>query len=89
MYLNATWSRIDRLGDDPRAVLIRHHYVFALLWNTRYREAAAMQSKTSPMADRLGDSQSKAYSLAGEIHVSTMIAPKPLHEFEKTQERRY
>ena len=23
-------ARIDRLGDDPRAVLIRHHYVFAL-----------------------------------------------------------
>jgi hypothetical protein len=74
--------RIDRLGDDPRAVLIRHHYVFALLWNTRYREAAAMQRKTSPMADRLGDSRSKAYSLAGEIHVPTIVAPKQLHEFE-------
>ena len=40
-------SRIDRLGDDPRAVLIRHHYVFALIWNTRYREASAMQRETS------------------------------------------
>ena len=29
-------SRVDQLGDDPRAVLIRHHYVFALLWNARY-----------------------------------------------------
>ena len=54
-------SRIDRLGDDPRAVLIRHHYVFALIWNARYREAAAMQRETSSMADRLGDSRSKAY----------------------------
>jgi len=75
-------ARIDRLGDDPRAVLIRHHYVFALLWNTRFREAAAMQRETSPIADRLGDSRSKAYSLAGEIHVSTIIAPKPRNEFE-------
>jgi hypothetical protein len=74
--------RIDRLGDDPRAVLIRHHYVFALLWNARYREAAAMQRETSPIAVRLGDSRSKAYALAGEILVSTLIAPKPLSEFE-------
>jgi hypothetical protein len=74
--------RIDHLGLDPRAVLIRHQYVFALLWNTRYREAAAMQRETSPIADQLGDSRSKAYSLAGEIQVSTMVAPKPLAEFE-------
>ena len=75
-------ARIDRLGDDPRAVLVRHQYVWALLWNTRYREAAAMQRKTSPIAERLGDSRSKAYSLSGEIHVSTIVAPKPLNEFE-------
>jgi hypothetical protein len=75
--------RINRLGDDPRAVLIRHQYVFALVWSARYGEAAVVQRYTSPMADRLGDNKSKAYSLAGEIHVSTIIAPKPLHEFEK------
>jgi AAA ATPase domain/Adenylate and Guanylate cyclase catalytic domain len=79
-------ARIDCLGDDPRAVLIRHQYVFALLWNMRYREAAAMQRETSPIADRLGDSRSKAYSLAGEIHVSTMVAPKPLNKFEILRE---
>jgi class 3 adenylate cyclase len=75
-------ARINCLGDDRRAVLIRHQYVFALLWNTRYREAAVVQQKTSAMADRLGDSRSRAYSLAGEIHVSTVVAPKPLQEFE-------
>jgi class 3 adenylate cyclase len=75
-------ARVDRLGDDPRAVLIRHQYVVALIWNTRYRQAALMQDETSPIANRLGDSRSRAYSLAGEIHVSTMIAPKPLAEFE-------
>ena len=41
-------TRIDRLGFDPRAVLIRHQYVFALLWSVRYREAFAMQRETSP-----------------------------------------
>jgi hypothetical protein len=75
-------SRVDCIGDDPRAVVIRHHYVFALMWNKRYRDAAAVQRETSLMADRLGDSRSKAYALAGEIIVSTIFAPKPLKEFE-------
>ena len=75
-------ARIDRLGDDPRAVRIRHHYGFTLAWNTRYREAAAMQRETAPIAERLGDSTSRAYSLADEIFLSTVLAPKPLHEFE-------
>ena len=75
-------SRIDRLGDDSRVVLIRHHYVLALLWNTRYREAAAVQQETLPVAARVGDSRSMAYSLAIEIHVSTIVAPKPLDQFE-------
>ena len=74
--------RIDRLGADPRVVLIRHHYVFALVWSARYAEAAAMQRETLLIADRLGDSRSKAYALAGEIIVSAIFAPKPLHEFE-------
>ena len=67
--LQRNLARIDRLGDDPRAVLIRHQYVFALIWSARYREADAMQQETSALADRLGDSRSKAYSLAGKIHV--------------------
>ena len=75
-------SRIDRLGDDSRVVLIRHHYILALLWNTRYRDAAAVQQETSPVAGRVGDSRSMAYSLAIEIHVSTIVAPKPLDQFE-------
>jgi class 3 adenylate cyclase len=75
-------TRIDRLGLDPRVVLIRHQYVFALLWNTRYPEAAAMQRETSLMANRLGDSRSKAYSLAGEIQVSSILAPMSRDRFE-------
>jgi tetratricopeptide (TPR) repeat protein len=75
-------ARIARMGDDPRAVLIRYHYVAALLRNIRYREAVAVQRETSLIADRLADSRSKAYSLVGAIHVSTLVAPKPLNEFE-------
>ncbi len=75
-------SRIDQLGDDPRAVIIRHHYVFALMWNTQYRKALAIQRENLLVAERVGDSRSKAYALAGEIIVSTVFAPKPLREFE-------
>jgi hypothetical protein len=72
-------ARIDRLGDDPRAVLIRTAYIAALWRNARYREAAAMQRETSRMADRLGDAGSKAFALVNEILVSTIVEPKPLH----------
>jgi hypothetical protein len=34
------------------------------------------------MANRLGDSRSKAYALAADVLVSFVFAPKPLHEFE-------
>jgi tetratricopeptide (TPR) repeat protein len=74
--------RIDRLGSDSRAVLLRHHYVFALTYNTRYREAAAMQQETSAIAEQVGDRKSMAYSLAGELLVG-VVAPKPLDQFEK------
>jgi tetratricopeptide (TPR) repeat protein len=74
--------RIDQLGDDPRTIIIRHHYVFALMWNTRYQEASAVQRVNLLMAERLKDDRSKAYAYAGEILVSTIFAPKPLHKFE-------
>lgn len=74
--------RLDGLGDDPRVVLIRHNYVLALFFNTRYREAAAMQRETSLIARRLGDARSRAYALTSEIHLATVFAPKPLDEFE-------
>ena len=79
--------RIDRLGLDQRVVLIRHNYVFALLWNSRYRDATAIQQEASPIASRLGDGRSKAYSLAGEMLSSTLFAPKTPDEFENSQER--
>ena len=79
--------RIDRLGDDQRVVLIRQQYVFALYSNGRYRDAAATQRETSPIAIRLGDSRSKAYALAGEMMTATVLAPKPLQEFEALKRR--
>jgi hypothetical protein len=75
-------ARIDRLGDDPRVVLVRVVYAIALFVNARYREAAAMLREAWPMADRLGDVGSKAWTLATEILVTSIVEPKPLHELE-------
>ena len=75
-------GRVDRLGIDPKVVLVRHHYVFALVWASRFREAAVAQRDISRIAERLSDSRSRAYSLNGEILVSTMLTPKPPYEYE-------
>jgi len=80
--LQRHFGRIGNVDANPRAIRIRHHYVFALLFNGRYREAAALQRETLPIANRLGDSSSRAYALTNEILVSTIVEPKPLNEFE-------
>jgi hypothetical protein len=74
--------RIDRLKDDPRAIFIRHHYIFALLWNTRFRDAIGILLETSRMAERLADSRSRAYVLAPKIFVEAVVTPLSLPEFE-------
>ena len=75
-------ARIQRLGDDPRVILIHYHYARALFLNARYREAAAMQNEILSMADRLGDSVSSAYALLGEMQITTIVAPKLRQNFE-------
>ena len=80
-------ARIDELGDDPRAVLIQHHYAIALVFNGRYREAAAVPRKMLPMAERLGDSRSNAYALSAELFTSTTVAPKTLDEFQDLRKK--
>jgi tetratricopeptide (TPR) repeat protein len=77
---------IERLGDDVRVVILRHHNVFALLWNTRYREALAVQREASLMADRLGETRARAYALTTRILSSTIAAPMSLAEFELTRD---
>jgi class 3 adenylate cyclase len=93
LYLSGRWKilidtlerhlpRIDRLGDDPSVLVIRHFYVLALAFNARYQDATAVQRKTLEMAYRLGDSKSKAYAFVTEIWVSIIVDPKPLNSFK-------
>jgi tetratricopeptide (TPR) repeat protein len=74
--------RIDHLGDEPSVLMIRFHYVIALVLNARYQDAIAAQRKTLEMAYRLGDSESQAYALVSEIWVSNIVDPKTLESFE-------
>jgi hypothetical protein len=74
--------RIEGLGLEPRVILVRHQHVMALLWNGRYQDAAAKQRQISSAARQMGDSLSRAYAAAGEIHVSTIVAPLPPEKFE-------
>jgi class 3 adenylate cyclase/tetratricopeptide (TPR) repeat protein len=79
-------TRIDHLADDQRAVIIRHNYIFALLWNTRYQRVSEVQRQARQIAGRLGDSRSKAYALASEILVSTIVSPKSPQEFDSLKQ---
>jgi class 3 adenylate cyclase/tetratricopeptide (TPR) repeat protein len=79
-------ERIDRLGDDPRVVLILHHYTLALLLNGNYREMVYAQNKASAIANRIGDNRAKAYSRAAEILASSIVAPKSPQEYEPLAE---
>ena len=74
--------RLRQIGDHPNCVLILHHYVLALVYTFRFRDAKQAQKPVTAMADRLGDDRSQAYALCGEIHVSTIIAPKSVNDFE-------
>jgi tetratricopeptide (TPR) repeat protein len=66
-------TRVDRIGNDLKAVLIRT-YCWALIHNGRYREAVAVQ-QSSETADR-------GTALAYRLSISALISPTPLHDFE-------
>jgi len=75
--------RLDRAGDDPNCVLVRHYYVMALICSSQYREAEKVQTDLSAMAARLRETISRAYALGSAIHLSTIIAPYSVEVFEE------
>ena len=74
--------RLDRLMNDHKNIVIQHHYVLALLWTGRYYDAQQAQIRLSSMASSLGDFRSRAYELASEIHLSTIVMPYSTVKFE-------
>jgi class 3 adenylate cyclase len=73
---------LNRQGDSHKCVLVLHHYVLALLWSARYRQAEAAQIQLSAMAAGLHDARSGAYALASAIHVSTLTSGNAVERFE-------
>jgi class 3 adenylate cyclase/tetratricopeptide (TPR) repeat protein len=80
--LDRYFARVDRLKDNPTAVIVRHHFAHALLMNRRFQDAATMHRATSAIAERLGDGRSKAYALASDVFITSVIEPKTDQEFE-------
>jgi len=74
--------RLATLGDNSKSILIHHHYVLALLWSGRYREAESAQTSLSAAAARLRDTRSTAYALASALHAATFISAQPTEVFE-------
>jgi class 3 adenylate cyclase len=73
---------LTRIKDSYKNALIRHHYVLALTWSSRFKEAQTAQKTSFAMADRLGDLHSRAYTLASAIHLSSFIDPYPVEEYD-------
>ena len=70
-------ARIDRIGNDLKAVFIRIHYFDALILNRRYSEADGISRQLLPIDDRLRDRGSRLYVLAYKLAVSDYISPMP------------
>jgi tetratricopeptide (TPR) repeat protein len=73
-------ARLHKLGDCTQIVLIAHQKVFALFFMTKFQAALAEQANITRMAERLGDDRSIAYAHAGQILVSSAVAPKTLED---------
>jgi class 3 adenylate cyclase len=76
-------TRIEQIGDSPELVLVLHHYSWALLTRSMFREARVTGDRAFAIADRLGDHRSRAYARASRIVCSTILAPMSPEELER------
>ena len=96
LYTTASWQlkvttatverfrpSLDRVGDNHDAIIVQHHYVFALLMCGRYREARSSQDALSAMAARLGGAPATAYSHSMSMYSSVFLGPCWTEVFER------
>src|SRR5262249_38388732 len=74
-------SRLNGLNNYPRLIVVRHHYTFALQWNTRFKDAISAQVETVRTADSIAQVGLEAYMLTPEIFLDAVIVPRPIDEF--------
>jgi class 3 adenylate cyclase len=76
-------ARMEKIGDSPDLVLVLHHYSFALITRSMFREARATGDRAFAIADRLGDYRARAYARASRILCSTILTPMSPEEVER------
>ena len=76
-------TRIEQIGDSPDLVMVLHHYGFALITRSMFREARVTGDRAFAIADRLGDDRARAYARASRILCSTILAPMSPEEVER------
>ena len=74
-------TRVER--DSSDLVLVLHHYSWALLTRSMFREARVTGDRAFAIADRLGDHRARAYARASRIVCSTILAPMSPEEIER------
>ncbi len=75
-------ARVRNLGCSFQVVSILHQKIFALCFMTKFREALSEQTSASRIADLSGDNRAKLYAFAGQILVSSAVAPKTTEELK-------
>ena len=75
--------RIERAGASPDLVLVLHHYSFALVSRSMFKESRAAADRAFAVADRLGDPRARAYARTSKILCSTILAPMSVEEIER------
>src|SRR6185437_6640406 len=75
-------ARLERSGDSAAVLLILHQKVMSLIYMGRFADAQETQERVSRLADQLHDDRSIAYALVGQLHISTVFAPKSIEEFQ-------
>jgi hypothetical protein len=76
-------TRMEKIGDSPDLALVLHHYGFALITRSMFREARVTGDRAFAIADRLGDDRARAYARASRILCSTILAPMSPAELER------
>jgi class 3 adenylate cyclase len=82
-------DRIDRAGNSGERVIAYHHYIVALIFLMRWREADGVRSDLTAIAAKLADSRSKAYELASRICLSITTFSVPCRYVRGVELRGY
>jgi class 3 adenylate cyclase len=76
-------ARIVAGGNPKDLVLMLHHYSWAMLMRGQFVSSLDLARRCLDAADRVGDDCSLAYAQSAFLHISTIVAPLAIDEFER------